>query len=181
MWNKFKARFGGHFVQPAAPDYPHEFFLADRRYYLQPLMAVDLDQVLKIERDLYEGTLPWNRLVFLNEISQQHQRLYWGLFSNEDRLIGFIGCWFKGSEAHITNLAIGRAWQHQGLGRYLMTAMIMVAQHRRCTTVTLEARVDNVPALTLYHRLGFVDQRIQANYYDYDHSDAVSMCLTINK
>ncbi|MCH4056524.1 ribosomal protein S18-alanine N-acetyltransferase [Lapidilactobacillus gannanensis] len=161
--------------------YPYLFTLAGHDYYLRPLVAGDLDQVLVVERELYAGMLPWSRWVFLNEINHQSQRLYWGLFTPDDQLIGYIGCWLKFRESHITNLAIAKDWQGRGLGRFLMKKMIVVAQAHQCQIVTLEARTDNLPALNLYHQLGFIDQKVRVNYYDYDHSDAVSMCLSLNK
>lgn len=181
MSKKFKQWWSRHFKQTPVLAYPYQFTLQGAHYYLRPLAAGDLDRVLIVERELYAGMLPWNRWVFLNEINHQSQRLYWGLFTDDDLLIGYIGCWFKYHESHITNLAIAKAWQGRGLGRFLMTKMILVAQQRQCQLVTLEARTDNLPALNLYHQLGFIDQKVRINYYDYDHSDAVSMCLFLNK
>lgn len=183
MLNKFKrifkpttketvAGFGDDFL---SLDFEHQ----GQTYRLRRLKSVHMDQLLAIERDVYQGQMPWNRLIFLSEINKQSRHLYVGLFTSQDELIGFIGAWYDQVELHITNVAIMNRWQNLGLGRQLMQFMINQAQSLKCSIVTLEAKVSNQPAKHLYHQLGFVDRKIQKNYYTDDHEDAVSMALSL--
>jgi len=55
----------------------------------------------------------------------------------------------------ISNVAVERAYQGQGIARELMQAAVGMACDRGGESVTLQVRADNVPALKLYRDLGF--------------------------
>lgn len=182
MLNKFKNFFQS---QTRSDVVPREFTatnfeLNQRTYGLRRLTTASLDQLLMIERDVYAGQTPWDRLVFLNELNKRHNHLYVGLYNDQEALIGFIGSWYDDFELHITNIAVLSAWQNLGLGRELMTFMINQAKQRDCQQVTLETRASNEPAKHLYHQLGFIDHKIRKNYYALDNEDAISMRLSLN-
>ena len=181
MLNKFKNLFQPQRNQATTSDefVEEEFQLQTQTYYLRRLTAASLDDLLMIERDVYAGQTPWDRLVFLNEINKRYKHLYVGLYDANATLIGFVGAWFSETEFHITNIAVLNAWQNLGLGRRLMQLMIDQAKQRGCQQVTLETRITNEPAKHLYHQLGFVDRKIRKNYYALDNEDAISMCLLL--
>ncbi|WP_125605691.1 ribosomal protein S18-alanine N-acetyltransferase [Lapidilactobacillus bayanensis] len=181
MLNKFK-----HLFQPVTKEADSvdqftevTFNHQGLTYHLRRLKSANMDQLLAIQRDVYQGQTPWNRLVFLNEVNKRERHLYVGLFTPSDELIGFIGAWYSDLELHITNVAIVRHWQNLGLGKQLMLFMIDQAKQTNCSFVTLEAKVSNDAAKHLYHQLGFVDRKIKKNYYIADHEDAVSMELLL--
>lgn len=181
MLNKFKSFFQPTVKEKGSVD---QFNAADLdhqgvTYQLRRLRSADLDQLMAIQRDVYQGQAPWNRLVFLNEVNKRDRHLYVGLFTPADELIGFIGAWYNDLELHITNVAIRQRWQNSGLGKQLMLFMINQARQANCSIVTLEAKVSNAQAQHLYHQLGFVDRKIKKNYYTADHEDAVSMALLL--
>ncbi|MFC6314049.1 ribosomal protein S18-alanine N-acetyltransferase [Lapidilactobacillus achengensis] len=166
--------------QPPTAKLPLQWQQGTTTMTLRRLVVADLNQALAIERDVYQEKMPWDRLTFMNEMTRQGDRLYLGLEANETELVGFIGAWFSSEEVHITNIALLSTWQRQGLGRRMMTFLIEVAQAQDCQRVTLEARVDNEPALGLYRQLGFKPVRIRHNYYEQEHADAVSMLLSLD-
>jgi ribosomal protein S18 acetylase RimI-like enzyme len=55
----------------------------------------------------------------------------------------------------ISNVAVGKAYQRQGIGRALMA--VAIDEARRCggQTVVLQVRADNAPAVHIYESLGF--------------------------
>ena len=70
MLNKFKSFFQPTVKEKVSVD---QFNAADLdhqgvTYQLRRLRSADLDQLMAIQRDVYQGQAPWNRLVFLNEV-----------------------------------------------------------------------------------------------------------------
>jgi [ribosomal protein S18]-alanine N-acetyltransferase len=80
-------------------------------------------------------------------------------------LIG-VGClWAILEEAHITTLAIERAYQGKKLGQLLLSDLLLQGQRRGLTRATLEVRASNEPALKLYQRFGFQEAGQRKRYY----------------
>ena len=77
--------------------------------------------------------------------------------------------------AHCGTLGMGvlAAYRGQGIGQRLMAACIAKARQRGITRIELQARIDNIAAIALYERMGFVREgrkrdgmRIDGRYYD---------------
>lgn len=81
-------------------------------------------------------------------------------------MVALIGTWFTMNEAHVTNIAVDPAYQHMGLGRFLMTYLIGRDIDYGSTKNSLEVRTHNEIAQRLYHSLGFTDGRIKKGVYD---------------
>ncbi len=88
-------------------------------------------------------------------------------------LIG-LGCvWAILDEAHITLLAIHPDYQGQGLGQALLYALLKSARMRKLERATLEVRVSNQRALSLYRKFGFKEAGRQPRYYQDTGEDAL--------
>lgn len=88
-------------------------------------------------------------------------------------LIG-LGCyWAILEEAHITMLAIDPAYQRQGLGQALLYALIASAHARGLERATLEVRVSNASALSLYQKFDFREAGRRRRYYPDNDEDAL--------
>ena len=75
------------------------------------------------------------------------------------KLVG-IGClWAILEEAHITTLAIEPAYQGHKLGLLLLTHLLNCGRNRGLTRATLEVRVSNHTALTLYQKFAHLAQQ----------------------
>jgi ribosomal-protein-alanine N-acetyltransferase len=92
---------------------------------------------------------------------------------NSDRMIG-SGCfWAILEEAHITLIAIHPDYQGHGLGQLLLYALLKDAVERQLERATLEVRVSNQVALSLYQKLGFEIAGRRKKYYQQTGEDAL--------
>jgi ribosomal protein S18 acetylase RimI-like enzyme len=102
---------------------------------------------------------------------------------NDDQVAGWcdISSVFGGSRKHVgvLGLALLPEYRHQGLGAKLLDAAIQHAWKIGLTRVTLTVRVDNLNALRLYERFGFVQEGLLRNesLVDGQYFDVVSMGL----
>ena len=90
-------------------------------------------------------------------------------------LLGFVGLWFMAGETHITSIAVAERCRGKGIGELLLMSSIELAMSRHATVVSLEARVSNHVAQSLYQKYGFEEQGIRKGYYADNREDAVIM------
>lgn len=81
--------------------------------------------------------------------------------------------WTILDEAHITILAVDPDYQGQGLGYFMVTALMQAAWQREMEWVTLEVRVSNQAAIALYRQFDFEDVGRRKRYYQNPEEDAL--------
>ena len=82
-------------------------------------------------------------------------------------------------EADITNVAVRPQYRRQGIGLQLVTMMLGMMGRLGVTSVLLEVRESNIPAIRLYERYGFTAYNKRKNYYRNPAEDAVLMVVTL--
>lgn len=92
-----------------------------------------------------------------------------------DAIAGYVGIWFQGDQAHITEIAVRESLRGQGIGELLLIGTVRAAYEQGLEEVTLEARVSNFVAQRLYDKYGFNEVGIRKNYYADNREDAVIM------
>jgi len=137
----------------------------------------DIEELLEIEHASF--TLPWTKGAFQNEFSINQFAVYLGL-EEEGKLIGYCGAWIILDEANITNVAVLPQYRGRKLGEALMKEMMQLARERDVKTISLEVRVSNHIAQSLYRKLGFQDGGIRKNYYTDNHEDALVMWVNLS-
>jgi ribosomal-protein-alanine N-acetyltransferase len=95
--------------------------------------------------------------------------------TTKEFLVGVAGFWVMVDEAHITTLATRNAYRRQGVGERLLLQIIEMAAKLRADVVTLEVRVSNKQAQTLYEKYGFQRVGVRRAYYTDNGEDAVIM------
>lgn len=139
-----------------------------------------VDDVVAIEN---ETSAPrWAASTFITEINSPTHILLVSveeskLHPQTDNVLGFVGGQLVGDELHIHSLAVTYGKRRQGIGQKLIKNLISVAKQRDSTSATLEVRVSNVPAISLYKKLGFIQEGIRQKYYADNGEDACIMWL----
>lgn len=93
-------------------------------------------------------------------------------FDGNGRIVGFAGMWHLFEEAHITTIGVEPGHRGRGLGELLMGALVDRAVARRVSWLTLEVRVSNESAQSLYRKYGFTVQGTRKRYYSDNNEDA---------
>lgn len=73
--------------------------------------------------------------------------------------------WLLADEVQINRVAVLPHWQQHGLGQRLLVHTLKLAQQAGAIQALLEVRRDNLPALALYRRQGFVSAGVRRGYY----------------
>ncbi|WP_245339135.1 ribosomal protein S18-alanine N-acetyltransferase [Paenibacillus shirakamiensis] len=132
----------------------------------------DIPDVMIIEHESF--TLPWTENAFRSEMTNNHFAKYL-MMEHEGQSIGYAGMWTVVDEAHITNIAVRKAYRGQHLGEKLMRELMKLAGQLGMLRMTLEARVSNQVAQSLYEKLGFHPVGLRQGYYSDNNEDALIM------
>ncbi|MGG4198479.1 ribosomal protein S18-alanine N-acetyltransferase [Peribacillus frigoritolerans] len=139
--------------------------------------TADIDQVLNVEKQSF--TLPWSREAFFNELNHNQYAVYM-VIEDEGKIAGYCGAWIVIDESHITNIAILPEYRGQKLGEALLRKMIEISISMGVVRITLEVRVSNAVAISLYEKLGFQKGGIRKNYYTDNQEDAYVMWVNFS-
>ena len=162
-------------------------------YRLDPMTQDDIPEVARVERRCF--TNPWPASAYRRELRHPDQNHYVVLRSLPDvgpgrndpesrrpllrlvhlarrageawgpQIAGFAGMWAVHDEAHVTTIGVDPTHRGQGLGELLLVAMFDEAIRRGTNLLTLEVRVSNSGAQTLYKKYGLEIQGIRRRYY----------------
>ena len=89
--------------------------------------------------------------------------------------VGFGVLGLAGDEAEIESLAVSSSWRRRGIARRLCKDLFDWARVRGARRASLEVRVSNTAARSLYQSLGLQDVAVRHGYYSDPEEDALVM------
>ena len=119
---------------------------------------------------------PWTKEGFLTFLMKENAMFL--VVEEKGRILGYCGLLTVLDEGGVTNVAVRRDRQREGIGNFLMESMIRLAEERGITMIHLEVRAGNETAIRLYERQGFVRDGLRKAYYTDPTEDAVLMTRT---
>jgi ribosomal-protein-alanine N-acetyltransferase len=132
----------------------------------------DIPDVHDIERQSFP--IPWPAYAFRQELETNRLARYLVLRAGTEA-VAYAGIWMMVDEAHVTTFAVLPAWRRRGLGGRLLLAVLQLAEELGASVATLEVRLSNIPARTLYQRFGFRPVGVRPRYYSDNGEDALIM------
>ena len=143
---------------------------------IQTLNLEHLNYLLELDQVCFNGW--WTLEGYRRELESPNGH-FLGIFSPyADELLGMACFWSILEEAHITILAIHPQYQGQGLGQALLYSLLKMAVDIGLERATLEVRVSNQVAISLYQKFGFKTAGRRPRYYKDNHEDALILWLS---
>ncbi len=140
---------------------------------ISPMQKEDIDGIIEIEEASY-GEHHWSKDSFYSELSNNLAR-YFCAFNEENKLVGYAGSWLVLDEAHITNIAVAPEHRGKKIGEALLKAVFDECYKNMVKYLTLEVRVSNIPAISLYEKYSFKSLGTRKGYYQNNNEDALIM------
>ena len=170
-------------------------------FRVEPMTLQDIPLVMEIEEVAF--SLPWsaraydyelryNEMTYYFVVRQQGRGVQLNAPARQSRwrrlwmrrqsqpilpapVVGYAGFWVMVDEAHISTLATHPQWLRQGIAQLLLIAMTERAAEIGAHAMTLEVRVSNTGAQTLYREYGFEVVGRRPQYYSDNREDALIM------
>ena len=140
--------------------------------HVGPMKRRHLNAVLRIEEQVYPR--PWSRSLFVSELALRSTRAYVVARVGRD-VVGYAGVMMSITDGHVTTIAVDPRWHRYGIGTRLLLALAREALSRSATALTLEVRLSNTGAQTLYRHFGFTPVGVRKGYYADTGEDALVM------
>ncbi|MFR2719095.1 MAG: ribosomal protein S18-alanine N-acetyltransferase [Ruminococcus sp.] len=138
---------------------------------IREMQLDDLEQVMTIEEANF--SVPWTETGFFTFLLREDTLF---LVAEEgEKILGYCGVVTVQDEGDITNVAVDKNSQNQGIGKKLLEEMFQRTQKAGVCRLFLEVRAGNAAALHLYEKMGFVQMGIRKNYYEQPVEDGVVM------
>lgn len=127
----------------------------------------DVEGISRLE---HQNKSSWSHQQVTEELQRKISRVLvaekTGPLEDQERpsLVGWIVAWYiPPFELQIIQVSVSGNYRRQGVGCRLLADML--AKFKHCEQVVLEVREDNIPAIELYQKIGFVQYGNRKNYY----------------
>lgn len=116
---------------------------------------------------------PWSENSIAYELTNRLS--YWLVALEDGRVVGYIGSQSVLGESDMMNVAVHPEHRRKGIAEALVNTLSADLKARDNVCLTLEVRVSNDPAISLYEKLGFSQVGRRPNYYRNPREDAYIM------
>ena len=139
---------------------------------LRRLELRDLDEIERIEQASYPT--PWSRSMFAGELAKPSS-LSLGAVDETGALVGYLVLSRYVDAWHVMNVAVAPERRREGIASALLRQLLDETRGDARRGYTLEVRVSNVGAISLYERFGFRAKGVRRGYYTDNREDALIM------
>ena len=129
----------------------------------------DLADILSIEKKVFKH--PWSKKQLSWELNSQPVAENYVMIARGN-MIGYLFSHVVDDDVQILNIAIDIPFQHKGYGEQLLSYFL--DQFNIDSSIHLEVRKSNFPAINLYLKFGFHETGTRKGYYA-DGEDAIIM------
>jgi len=129
----------------------------------------DFADILSIEKKVFKH--PWSKEQLSWELNSQPAAENYVMIARGN-MIGYLFSHVVDDDVQILNIAIDIPFQHKGYGEQLLSYFL--DQFNTDSSIHLEVRKSNFPAINLYLKFGFHEAGTRKGYYS-DGEDAIIM------
>lgn len=154
------------FFVPARVEPEIDISAPPTNYEIRPLTDKQLKEVLLLNQRCFIKGEDYTKHTFSFLLSEPNTLSY-RVVSPTENLVAFIFITItEDGVGHITTIGVAPEHRRRGLARKLLIHTEEALRKRNINTISLEVRVDNLPAQTLYRHLGFAIVQRLPKYYN---------------
>lgn len=138
---------------------------------IREMTLQDVPAVAEIEKACF--SLPWSEKSLVDSVVREDTMFL--VCEDAQEIVGYIGMYLSFDEGDITNVAVSPAHRKKGYGEAIVSKAVELAKEKQLEMILLEVRVSNVPAISLYKKMGFEEIGMRKNFYEHPVEDAIIM------
>lgn len=101
-------------------------------------------------------------------VSSDNPFLYKFVYMLDGNVIGYLEYLLMYDRIEIQDFYVESEYRNRGIGTKLLAYLVSIAISKCVLNITLEVRVSNVNAISLYKKFGFREVAIRHNYYGFE-------------
>lgn len=129
----------------------------------------DVPAVAELERKCFSD--PWSERSVAAEL--ENPLSLWLVALLGRTVVGYVGSQSVMEQADMMNIAVNPDYRRQGIAESLIERLVAELKDKQVSSLTLEVRASNAPAIALYRKLGFIQVGKRPNYYRNPREDAL--------
>ncbi len=133
--------------------------------------------VWEIEKECF--SVPWSEFALREELTNPLARFF--VLEKDGETVGYIGSHNILGEVYITNVGVMKKVRGKGYGKALVNHLLKEMKNESADFVSLEVRVSNEVAISLYKNAGFQEVGYRKGFYQKPKEDAMLMTYYFNK
>lgn len=134
-----------------------------------PMDGSHVKQVAMLETICFSD--PWSERSVAGELDNPLS--LWLVCEEQGTVLGYIGSQTVMGESDMMNVAVAPESRRQGIAEQLIQKLIEELRKKDSSSLTLEVRASNAPAIALYDKMGFTVAGKRPNYYRNPKEDAL--------
>ena len=138
------------------------------------MTPADARAVAELELKIF--AMPWSREDFFREM--RNELAAYVVAELDGKIVAYAGAWVSFDQAEVMHVAVDEKFRGQGIGTLLFGELIKTVKARGATSITLEVRPSNTPAVKLYESFGLKSVGRRKGYYLDNGEDALIMWNT---
>ena len=135
------------------------------------MSKLHLGPIVELEKICFND--PWTMPMLEPELSNPLS--LWFVAVENGCVIGYIGSQTVLDAADMMNVAVAPQYRRQGIAEQLVLSLVSALRDDKVKFLSLEVRVSNMPAISLYEKLGFQQVGLRPGYYRNPKEDAIIM------
>ena len=135
---------------------------------IKKMTAEHVPQVAELEKLCFSA--PWSEKSIASELT--NELAFWLVAEDKGRVVGYVGSQTVFPETDMMNIAVTTERRREGIAEVLVDSLITELKRIGSSSLTLEVRSSNAPAIALYQKLGFHEAGLRKNYYRNPKEDA---------
>lgn len=131
----------------------------------------NIEKLALLEKEYFSD--PWSKNTLRDEITNENSQFL--IAEKDNRICGYIGMYWVLDEGYLTNVATSKEQRRMGIATVLLEDIFNRCIDLNLSFLSLEVRVSNMCAISLYKKLGFKNIGIRKKFYNHPIEDALIM------